>query len=121
MTIVLVVLIGVAGGVLAGLFGVGGGIIFVPTLTLVLGLSQVHAAATSLLAVIPLSAVGSWRQYRYGNVRLRSAVTIGIGSVVGVQLGVLVAHALAETTLRRLFAVFLVASAMHLTWRTRRT
>jgi uncharacterized protein len=120
VTIALVVLIGIAGGVLAGLFGVGGGIIFVPTLALVLGLTQVHAAATSLLAVIPLSAVGSWRQYRYGNVRLRSAAVIGIGSVIGVQVGVLVAHALGETTLRRLFALFLVVSAVHLTWRTRR-
>jgi hypothetical protein len=121
MTVALVIAIGLFGGVFAGLFGVGGGIIFVPTLTLLLGLTQVHAAATSLLAVVPLSAVGSWRQYRYGNVRLRTAAIVGIGSVVGVQVGVLVAEALPETALRRLFALFLLLTAAHLAWRTHRT
>ena len=54
-------LLGVAAGLLAGLFGVGGGILFVPTLALVLGLTQVHAEATSLLAILPTALVGSWR------------------------------------------------------------
>ena len=62
-------LIGLVAGVLAGLFGVGGGILFVPTLTLVLGLTQIHAEASSLLAILPTAAAGAWRQRRYGNVR----------------------------------------------------
>ncbi|MFL5977549.1 MAG: TSUP family transporter, partial [Gaiellaceae bacterium] len=60
--------IGVVAGVLAGLFGVGGGILFVPTLTW-LGLTQLHAEATSLLAIIPTVIVGVWRQQRYGHLR----------------------------------------------------
>ena len=61
------------GGVLAGLFGVGGGIVFVPTLVFGLGLTQLHAEASSLLAILPTAIVGSWRQQRYGNVDLRAA------------------------------------------------
>jgi len=121
MTIALVILVGFIGGILAGLFGVGGGIIFVPTLALGLGLTQLHAEATSLLAIIPTAAVGSWRQFRYGNVRLRTAAVVGIGSAVGVELGVLVAVALPEHVLRRLFGVFLLVTAAHLVWRMRRT
>ncbi|HEY3183333.1 MAG TPA: sulfite exporter TauE/SafE family protein [Gaiellaceae bacterium] len=114
------ILIGFVGGIFAGLFGVGGGIIFVPTLALGLGLTQLHAEATSLLAILPTAAVGSWRQIRYGNVRLRTAAVVGIGSVLGVELGVAVAVALPEHLLRRLFAVFLIVTAAHLVWRTRR-
>ena len=89
MTIVLVALIGLVGGVLAGLFGVGGGIIFVPTLALGLGLTQLHAEASSLLAILPTALVGSWRQQRYGNIDVRAAATIGVASILGVQAGVM--------------------------------
>ena len=120
MTIALVVAIGAAAGVLAGLFGVGGGILFVPTLALVLGLTQLHAEATSLLAILPTAIVGTWRQLRYGNVDLRAAAGIGVASIAGVQGGVLVAEALPESTLRRLFGVLLLITAAQITWRARR-
>lgn len=120
MTEVVVALIGALAGVLAGLFGVGGGIIFVPALTLVLGLSQIHAEATSLLAIIPTAIVGTWRHNRYGNVDLRAAAWIGLASIGGVQLGVLVAQALPEHVLRKLFGVLILVSAAQLVWRTRR-
>jgi uncharacterized membrane protein YfcA len=120
MTIVLVVVIGAIGGVLAGLFGVGGGILFVPTLVLVLGLTQLHAEASSLLAILPTAIVGTWRQRRYGNVDVRAAALIGVASIVGVQGGVIVAESLADSTLRRLFGVLLLATAAHIVWRLRR-
>jgi uncharacterized membrane protein YfcA len=120
MTIALVVVIGMAGGVFAGLFGVGGGILFVPTLALVLGLTQLHAEASSLLAILPTSIVGTWRQRRYGNVDLRAALVIGLGSIGGVQAGVVLAEALPESVLRRLFGVLLLLTAAQLAWRTRR-
>ena len=87
MTIAVAVAIGVAAGVLAGLFGVGGGILFVPTLALVLGLTQLHAEASSLLAILPTALVGTWRQRRYGNVDLRTAAWVrpsasGVTSVI---------------------------------------
>jgi uncharacterized membrane protein YfcA len=120
MTIALVILAGVAAGVLAGLFGVGGGILFVPALTLVLGLTQLHAEASSLLAILPTAAVGTWRQRRYGNVDLRAAAWIGAGSIVGVQIGVVIAESLPEHVLKRLFAILLLVTAAQLVWRTRR-
>ncbi len=120
MIVALVVLIGVIGGVLAGLFGVGGGILFVPTLALVLGLTQLHAEASSLLAILPTAFVGTWRQQRYGNVDLRVAAIIGVASIVGVQGGVLVAESLPESTLRRLFGVLLLMTAAQIAWRARR-
>ena len=92
-TILLAALLGLLAGVLAGLFGVGGGILFVPTLTLGLGLTQLHAEASSLLAIIPTVAAGAWRQHRYGNVRWRPAIVIGIAAIGGVEVGV----ALADT------------------------
>jgi uncharacterized membrane protein YfcA len=114
---VLSAVLGFVGGVLAGLFGVGGGILFVPTLVLVLGLTQVHAEATSLLAILPTVIVGAWRQHRYGNVDWRAALLVGLGSVAGVEGGVQLAKALPEDTLRRLFAVFTLLVAANLVWR----
>ncbi len=119
MSAVLVAVVGLAGGVLAGLFGVGGGIVFVPALTLGLGLTQVHAEASSLLAILPTAVVGTWRQRRYGNVDVRAAATVGLASVAGVQAGVLAALALPESVLRRLFGALVVAVAGQIAWRAR--
>lgn len=112
--------LGFVAGMSAGLFGVGGGILFVPTLILVFGLGQVEAQATSLAAILPTVAAGTWRQYGYGNVRWRAAAVIGTTAIVGVEIGVLAAKALPEQTLRRLFGVLVLAVATHLVWRARR-
>ena len=116
--IVLAVLLGVTAGVLAGMFGVGGGILFVPTLV-GLGLSPHQAAATSLLAIVPTAVVGVWRQGRYGNVRFGAAVVLGVASVAGVAAGVRIAIALPEHALRRLFGALLLAVAFQLAYRAR--
>ena len=109
--------LGVLGGVLAGLFGVGGGILFVPTLTFVLGLTQIHAEATSLLAILPTAIAGAWRQRRYGNVRWRAALILGIAAVAGVEAGVQIAEALPEHALRRLFGALMIVVAAQVAWR----
>ena len=118
-TIVLALALGLAAGVLAGMFGVGGGILFVPTLV-ALGLGQLDAQGTSLLAILPTVLVGAWNQRRYGNLRMRTAVVVGLSSVVGVEIGARLVTALPETSLRRLFAVLLFAVAAQLAWRTHR-
>jgi uncharacterized protein len=118
MTYALAVVLGLVAGVLSGLFGVGGGILFVPTLTW-LGLTQLHAEATSLLAIIPTVMVGVWRQQRYGNVRWRGALIIGIASVGAAFGGARLAQSVPEATLRRLFAVLLIATAAQIAWRTK--
>ncbi len=119
-TAVAAVALGLAAGVLAGMFGVGGGILFVPTLVL-LGLGQLEAEATSLLAILPTVAAGVWRQQRYGNVRWLPALTLGLASIAGVAAGLVVAITLPEETLQTLFALLLVAVAVQLVWRARRT
>lgn len=117
-TIALAILLGFAAGLLAGLFGVGGGILFVPTL-LGLGLGQLDAEATSLLAILPTVVAGTWRHRRYGNVRWRSAALVGVASIAGVQAGVLIATSLPEDVLRRLFALLVLGVAAQLAWRSR--
>jgi uncharacterized protein len=119
-TIVLALALGFLAGVLAGLFGVGGGILFVPTLVFVLGLSQLHAEATSLLAILPTAAAGAWRQHRYGNVRWKAALVIGVAAIAGVELGVTIAEALPEHVLRRLFGVLMLLVAFQLAWQAAR-
>jgi uncharacterized membrane protein YfcA len=111
------VLIGVAAGLLAGLLGVGGGVLFVPGLVILVGLSQHEAVATSLLAVIPVAIVGAYRQDRYGNVRRADALLLGGLSVAGAAAGVVLANALSGALLRDLFAVFLIIVAARLVHR----
>ena len=110
---VLAAVLGLVAGVAAGVFGVGGGILFVPVLV-ALHRSQLHAEATSLLAILPTVAAGAWRQNRYGNVHWKAAAVVGVVSIAGVEIGVEVAHSLSGTTLRRLFAVLIIAVAVNL-------
>src|SRR5436853_6626416 len=119
MTIALALALGVVAGVLAGLFGVGGGVLFVPTLVAI-GLSQHEATGTSLLAILPTVVAGTWRQQRYGNVRWRAATLIGVAAAVTAQGGVFLAESLADRTLRRLFAALPVLVAVHIAWRASR-
>jgi uncharacterized protein len=120
VTYVLAIALGLAAGVLAGMFGIGGGILFVPTLV-ALGLDHHDATGTSLLAIIPTVLVGTWRQSRYGNVRWRAAYVIGGVAAVAAQGGVALAEALSDATLRRLFAGLLVLVAVQIAWRARRS
>ena len=117
-TIVAALGLGFGAGILAGLFGVGGGILFVPTL-IGLGLGQLEAEATSLLAILPTVAAGAWQQQRYGNMQTRPAIVVGVASVAGVELGVLLATALPEHALRRGFGVLLLGVAAQIVWRAR--
>jgi len=105
------VLLGLLGGVAAGLLGIGGGAIFVPALVLGLGLTQLEATSTSLLAIVPVAVVGAWRQHGYGNLRLREGLTLGVLGVGGAALGVAVANAVPERALELAFAAFLLVVA----------
>jgi uncharacterized protein len=108
------ILIGVAAGVLGGLLGVGGGVLFVPGLVIVVGLTQHEAEATSLLAIVPVALVGAVRQNRYGNVRRDDALLVGVLSVAGVAAGVALANALSGTALRTAFALLILLIAAQL-------
>src|SRR3954469_13317398 len=104
MDIVAAILIGFAAGVSSGLLRVVGGIIFVPGLVFVLGLSQLAAESTSLLAIVPVALVGAWRQRSYGNVRLRDGLILGALSPLGVIGGTELSNLLSERALELSFA-----------------
>jgi uncharacterized protein len=98
------VLIALAGGLAGGLVGVGGGVLFVPALTIFLGLSQVEGESTSLLMIVIVALVGAYRQNAYGNLNLRDALVIGVLSPLGVLVGVLAANEVPERVLELSFA-----------------
>jgi uncharacterized membrane protein YfcA len=112
--VILAAVMGAAAGVLAGLLGVGGGILFVPALTVVIGLGQVRAEATSLLAIVPVAILGVARQRRYGNVRLADGIAIGLLSLVGVVIGVVVSNAVPQRALELGFAGLMIVVATQL-------
>jgi uncharacterized protein len=93
-----------AAGLAGGLLGVGGGVLFVPALVLFADQSQLSAEATSLVAIVLVSLVGTWRQREYGNVRLREGLLVGVLSPLGVLAGVVVANAVSERALELSFA-----------------
>jgi len=109
-----VIAIGLAAGMAAGLLGIGGGALFVPALVLFLGLSQLEAQATSLLAIVPVAFVGALRQHSYGNLRPRDGLVMGALATAGAAGGVALANALPERALEISFAVlqFLVAAQL---------
>jgi hypothetical protein len=111
--------VGLAAGALSGIFGIGGGLLFVPGLVLIAGLSQIEATATSLAAMVPVVAVGAWRQHAYGNVRWNAAIVIGLASAAGVAGGTVLAESLSEAALRKAFAVLLLLVAGRLVWSAR--
>lgn len=110
----LVAALGVVAGVIAGLFGVGGGTVFVPTLTLIVGLSEIEAVGTSLLAIIPLAAWGTWQQRRRGDVRLRDAAVMGAAAVATGIAGAGVADRLPQDVLRYGLAAVIAGIAVRL-------
>jgi uncharacterized protein len=120
---VAIAVLGVVAGIVSGLFGVGGGIIFVPALTLILGRHQLQAEATSLAAIVPVAIAGSWRQHGRGLVRWETAAIVGLVSVLGVLVGAAIATRLSDTSLTRAFGVFLVFIAGQMAlkaWRAHR-
>jgi uncharacterized membrane protein YfcA len=111
------ILLGFAAGAVGGLLGVGGGILFVPVLSLLLGQSHLDAEATSLLAIIPVAVVGALRQHTYGNVQVRDGVAIGLLSAGGAVLGAVIANSVPERSLEIGFACLVLLVAAQLAWR----
>lgn len=110
----LAILLAVAGGLAGGLVGVGGGVLFVPALTIFLGLSQVEGEATSLLMIVLVALVGAMRQSSYGNVNVRAGLVVGALSPLGVLIGVVVANAVSQRTLELCFAALALFVAFQL-------
>lgn len=109
---VLLLAIGLAAGVLGGMFGIGGGLVIVPALILLLKMQQFDALGTSLAALIPpVGLLGAFEYYRNGHMNLNYAALIALGLFVGIYFGARITLGLAPETARRLYAVFLVLVA----------
>jgi uncharacterized membrane protein YfcA len=105
---------GLGAGFLSGTIGIGGGLLFVPTMTVGLGLSQAVAQGTSLVAIVPTAIVGGVTHLRRGNVLREPALMMGGGGVVGAVIGALVAVEVPGSYLARIWGAFLVFSAYRL-------
>jgi uncharacterized membrane protein YfcA len=109
-----VIAVGVAAGILSGMLGVGGGTLFAPGLVIFLGATQLHAEATSLVAIVPTALVGAWRQQRYGNLRRSEGIELGALAAGGGIAGVAIANTVPEQVLRWTFAAFILFVAAQL-------
>ena len=103
-------------GILAGLLGVGGGIVMVPAMVVGFGIPAVVAKGTSLAVIIPTSVVGTVRNRANNNVDLRLAAIVGIAGVVSAYGASKISVGLSETTSNRLFAALLIAVALRMMW-----
>jgi uncharacterized protein len=119
ITIVVLLAIGLGAGFLAGLLGVGGGIVLVPAMVLLLGFDQHVAQGTSLLVIVPAALIGTWTHYRRRTVLPRDAAFVAVGGIVGAAIGSLSALSLDDDLLRRLFAIVLIVVAVRMLLQTR--
>ena len=115
MNNIIFIAIGLVAGVLAGIFGIGGGVLIVPALILVARLSPQMATGTSLASLLlPVGALGAWAYYKEGHVRWVPALLVALGLFLGTYVGARIAQQLSTLTLQRAFSVFLALVAVRM-------
>jgi uncharacterized protein len=108
-TLIILLSIGIAAGMLSGLVGIGGGIIIVPVLVYFLGFNQHQAQGTTLfLFMLPVGALGVFNYYKSGNVDIKTALIIGCTFIIGSYLGSKLSLAFDQATVKKLFGVLLL-------------
>jgi uncharacterized membrane protein YfcA len=113
--IVLYIVLGLVAGVLSGLLGIGGGIIIIPALILLFGLSQQQAQGTTLaLMVPPIGLLAAWTYYKAGYVDLKIAAFICLGFFVGGFFGAKLATGISTQVLQKVFGVALLLTAIYM-------
>jgi uncharacterized membrane protein YfcA len=117
MQVIGLLLIGILAGVFAGMFGIGGGLIIVPALVLLYGLSQHAAVGTSLGALLlPVGALSAWVYWKNGNLNIGYSALIAGGLFLGAYFGARLVQPVSDLTLRRMFATFLIVVAARMFW-----
>jgi uncharacterized protein len=112
-TIIILILVGIAAGMLSGLVGVGGGIIIVPALVYFLGFSQKDAQGTSLgILLLPIGILAVMNYYKEGHINLKYIATVAIGFILGGFFGSKISLALPDEKVKRIFAIILMLVAI---------
>jgi uncharacterized protein len=116
--IAIVLVLGLAAGILGGFVGVGGGVLIVPALVLLLGFEQHMAVGTSLGALLPpVGILGAYEYYRHGQLNVTYALLLGIGLLIGAYIGAVYAVKMPALALRRVFAIFLLVTSIRMLFR----
>jgi len=118
--VIALVLVGLATGALAGLLGVGGGIVMVPAMIVLFGIAPVIAKGTSLAVIIPTAIMATWRNRTNGNLDLGAAAIVGFGGIASAILGGFIAAYMSDTVSNVLFATLMIGIAARTIWQQRR-
>ena len=111
------VLVGVLAGILAGMFGIGGGLVIVPALAIIYGMRQHAAVGTSLGALLlPVGALSAWVYWKNGNLNIGYSLLLAVGLVLGAYLGARLVEPVSDLALRRMFGVFLLVVSVKMLW-----
>jgi uncharacterized membrane protein YfcA len=112
-TLVILVIIGLFTGMLAGMLGIGGGLIVIPALMLFMGFSQHAAQGTSLAMMLPpIGIVAAWNYYKAGHVDIKIALILAAAFIIGSLFGSKLAVGMSENLLKKIFSVFLILVAI---------
>jgi len=115
--IAIVLILGLAAGILSGFLGVGGGVLIVPVLGVLLGLDQKLAVGTSLGALLPpVGILGAWEYYKHGQLNVTYALLLGMGLLFGGYIGAIYAVQMSSNTLKKIFAIFLLFTSLKMLW-----
>jgi len=113
MASITLLVIGLAAGVLSGIFGIGGGIVIVPALIYIVKMTPQQASGTSLAALLlPVGALGAWTYHKAGQLQWGPAMLVALGLFIGVAGGAVLAQHIDASSLRKAFAVFLAMVAV---------
>ena len=113
MEILILILTGLAAGMLSGMFGIGGGIVIVPALVFFLGMTQHQAQGTSLgVLVMPIVALGAYNYYKTGNLDMRAALIIAAAFLIGGYFGSKISLSIDQGILKKIFGVLLIVVAV---------
>jgi len=106
---------GLAAGVVGGMFGVGGGILVVPALVFILGLTQHDAQGTSIgMMLLPVGIFAAWNYYQSGNLNVKFCIVLALTFVIGAYFGSKISLGISEVALKRMFGVMMMLVAVKL-------
>lgn len=118
MMVLIIFGIGFSVGILSGLLGIGGGVVLVPMMVFILGITQHTAQGISMLVIIPTSIVSVWYFYKEGLINYQAAIYMAGGAFLGTLISASLVQAVPATELKRIFGIFVIVSGVRMIWGT---